>query len=156
MHPQPCFDDGIFSARSAIEPFIGACVQASVNFGTAKTFWKVRDLTSDAATEPAFSPLGSLLAGPLWDREGIVTAEIDLRAIPKAQYDFDPVGQARCLQALGERHSGSSGPLRRGPQSGARPPVQGMLSNRMRRFQLQTKKRIGGDDGPRSIRASWP
>src|ERR1700744_1113682 len=38
------------------------------------------------------SPLGDLLAGPLWDREGVLTAEIDLREIPKAQYDFDPVG----------------------------------------------------------------
>jgi nitrilase len=37
-------------------------------------------------------PLGNLLAGPLWDRQGILTAEIDLREIPKAQYDFDPVG----------------------------------------------------------------
>jgi nitrilase len=38
------------------------------------------------------SPLGDLLAGPLWEKEGILTAEIDLREIPKAQYDFDPVG----------------------------------------------------------------
>lgn len=38
------------------------------------------------------SPSGALLAGPLWDREGILTAEVDLRDIPKAQYDFDPVG----------------------------------------------------------------
>jgi nitrilase len=38
------------------------------------------------------NPLGDLLAGPLWDEEGTLTAEIDLRAIPKAQYDFDPVG----------------------------------------------------------------
>jgi nitrilase len=38
------------------------------------------------------SPFGALLAGPLWDREGILTAEIDLREIPRAQYDFDPVG----------------------------------------------------------------
>lgn len=37
-------------------------------------------------------PFGELLAGPLWDREGIVTAEIDLRQIARAQFDFDPVG----------------------------------------------------------------
>ncbi len=37
-------------------------------------------------------PFGNLLAGPLWDREGIITAEIDLREITKALYDFDPVG----------------------------------------------------------------
>jgi nitrilase len=37
-------------------------------------------------------PLGTVLAGPLWDREGIVTAEVDLAAVTRAQYDFDPVG----------------------------------------------------------------
>jgi nitrilase len=38
------------------------------------------------------NPFGDLLAGPLWDREGILTAEVDLGEIAKAQYDFDPVG----------------------------------------------------------------
>lgn len=37
-------------------------------------------------------PFGNLLAGPLWDREGIITAEVDLALIPRALYDFDPVG----------------------------------------------------------------
>jgi nitrilase len=37
-------------------------------------------------------PLGKLLAGPLWDREAIITAEIDLRAVTRGMYDFDPVG----------------------------------------------------------------
>lgn len=37
-------------------------------------------------------PLGNILAGPLWDKEGIITAEIDTLEITRAQYDFDPVG----------------------------------------------------------------
>lgn len=37
-------------------------------------------------------PLGKVLAGPLWDEEGIIHAEIDIDAIARAQYDFDPVG----------------------------------------------------------------
>jgi len=37
-------------------------------------------------------PLGNVLAGPLWDREGIVTAEIDIGEIARAQFDFDCVG----------------------------------------------------------------
>lgn len=37
-------------------------------------------------------PLGNVLAGPLWDQEGIITAEIDLSAVTQALYDFDPVG----------------------------------------------------------------
>ena len=37
-------------------------------------------------------PFGNLLAGPIWDEEGIITAEIDLGMIPKALYDFDPIG----------------------------------------------------------------
>lgn len=37
-------------------------------------------------------PLGDYLAGPLWDQEGMLLAEIDPRAIVRARYDFDPVG----------------------------------------------------------------
>ncbi len=39
-----------------------------------------------------FSPLGKRLAGPLFDQEGIITAEIDHREIIKAKMDFDPIG----------------------------------------------------------------
>jgi nitrilase len=38
------------------------------------------------------SPFGGLLAGPLWDGKSILSAEVDLREIARAQYDFDPVG----------------------------------------------------------------
>lgn len=37
-------------------------------------------------------PLGNVLAGPLWDREGILRAELDLTATVRGGYDFDPVG----------------------------------------------------------------
>jgi len=38
------------------------------------------------------SPMGDVLAGPLYDDEGLVTARIDLDDIIKARYDLDPVG----------------------------------------------------------------
>lgn len=38
------------------------------------------------------SPMGEVLAGPVYDREGIVAAGIDLDDIIKARYDMDPVG----------------------------------------------------------------
>lgn len=38
------------------------------------------------------SPLGDYLAGPLYDREGILYAELDPAAIAQARFDFDPVG----------------------------------------------------------------
>jgi len=38
------------------------------------------------------SPLGKKIAGPLYDQEGILTAEIDHREIIKAKMDFDPIG----------------------------------------------------------------
>jgi nitrilase len=38
------------------------------------------------------SPLGKPLAGPLYDREGIITTEIDLREVIKAKMDFDVIG----------------------------------------------------------------
>ncbi|KDE07801.1 hypothetical protein MVLG_01898 [Microbotryum lychnidis-dioicae p1A1 Lamole] len=37
-------------------------------------------------------PLGTILAGPLWDKEGILYAEIDVSCIPGTKLDFDPVG----------------------------------------------------------------
>ena len=38
------------------------------------------------------SPLGKIMAGPLHNQEGILTAEIDHREIIRAKMDFDPVG----------------------------------------------------------------
>jgi nitrilase len=38
------------------------------------------------------SPLGKLLAGPVWDEETILCADLDLAEIPRAKYDFDVVG----------------------------------------------------------------
>jgi len=38
------------------------------------------------------SPLGKTLAGPLYDKEGILYAEIDHREIIKAKMDFDVIG----------------------------------------------------------------
>jgi len=37
-------------------------------------------------------PLGTVLAGPLYNEDGILTAEIDLADIARAKYDFDVVG----------------------------------------------------------------
>jgi nitrilase len=37
-------------------------------------------------------PLGTVLAGPLWDQEGQITAELDLRMTVRGGYDFDAVG----------------------------------------------------------------
>ena len=38
------------------------------------------------------SPLGQVLAGPLFDQEGILTATIDLSEIARSRFDFDVVG----------------------------------------------------------------
>ena len=38
------------------------------------------------------SPMGEVLAGPLYNEEGLISAEIDLDDIIKARYDMDPVG----------------------------------------------------------------
>ena len=38
------------------------------------------------------SPMGEVLAGPLYDQEGLISTEIDLDDIIKARYDMDPVG----------------------------------------------------------------
>ena len=38
------------------------------------------------------SPLGDVIAGPLFDQEGILYAELDLADVVRAKYDFDVVG----------------------------------------------------------------
>ena len=38
------------------------------------------------------SPMGDVIAGPLFDEEGILTAELDLSEIARAKLDFDVVG----------------------------------------------------------------
>ncbi|WP_420386031.1 carbon-nitrogen hydrolase family protein [Roseivirga sp.] len=37
-------------------------------------------------------PLGNVLAGPLWNEEGILTAELNLDHVTQAKMDFDPIG----------------------------------------------------------------
>jgi nitrilase len=38
------------------------------------------------------SPLGEVVAGPLWNQEGILYADIDLDEVSRAKLDFDAVG----------------------------------------------------------------
>ncbi len=38
------------------------------------------------------SPLGEVVAGPLWDREGLLLADLDMRQVAQARFDFDPTG----------------------------------------------------------------
>jgi len=38
------------------------------------------------------SPMGKVLAGPLYEQEGILFADLDLAAIARSKFDFDVVG----------------------------------------------------------------
>ena len=38
------------------------------------------------------SPMGKVLAGPLFDEEGILTADLDMAAVARSKFDFDVVG----------------------------------------------------------------
>ncbi len=39
-----------------------------------------------------YGPQGDLLAGPLWDEEGLLMAELELAAIARGKFDFDVTG----------------------------------------------------------------
>jgi nitrilase len=39
-----------------------------------------------------YGPQGDLLAGPLWDREGVLMADLELAAIARGKFDFDVTG----------------------------------------------------------------
>lgn len=43
------------------------------------------------------NPMGTIIAGPLRDQEGIIYAEIDLQEINQAKFDFDVVGHYRSV-----------------------------------------------------------
>ncbi|MEO0877926.1 MAG: nitrilase-related carbon-nitrogen hydrolase, partial [Bacteroidota bacterium] len=38
------------------------------------------------------SPYGEVLAGPLWDKEGVLIAEIDLAEVVRSRFDFSANG----------------------------------------------------------------
>ena len=38
------------------------------------------------------APLGQVLAGPLWEKEGVLTADLDMAEIARGKYDFDVAG----------------------------------------------------------------
>lgn len=58
--------------------------------------------TNESSDEPSsvlcrggsaiIDPYGEYLAGPLYDEEGLLFAEIDLELLKQARFDFDPVG----------------------------------------------------------------
>ncbi|MDP2958459.1 MAG: carbon-nitrogen hydrolase family protein [Longimicrobiales bacterium] len=39
-----------------------------------------------------YDPMGELVAGPLWDREGILVADLELALVPRSKFDFDVTG----------------------------------------------------------------
>ena len=39
-----------------------------------------------------YGPLGDPVAGPLWDKEGVLFAELDLGEIARSKFDFDATG----------------------------------------------------------------
>ena len=39
-----------------------------------------------------YGPQADLLAGPLWDQEGILYADLDMGEVPRAKFDFDVTG----------------------------------------------------------------
>ena len=80
----------------------GRCFVLGCNQFVTKSMYPV-DLVGaeDLAGEPevmcrggsaVVSPLGTLLAGPLYDREDIVMADLDMGEIPRSRFDFDVTG----------------------------------------------------------------
>jgi nitrilase len=39
-----------------------------------------------------YGPLGDLLAGPMWDEEGMLIADLDMTSIARSKFDFDVTG----------------------------------------------------------------
>lgn len=78
----------------------GRCYVLASNQFVTKADYPERYQT-DLADEPAImsgggsviiSPMGEILAGPLWNREGLLTADLDFATLAKSKLDFDCVG----------------------------------------------------------------
>jgi nitrilase len=80
--------------------FEGRCFVLAANQFVRKSDYPVEYL-DDLKDEPEImcaggsviiSPLGEVLAGPLWNEEGLLTAELDFSVLVKSKLDFDVVG----------------------------------------------------------------
>jgi nitrilase len=78
----------------------GRCFVLASNQFVRKADYPAR-YQADLADEPEImsaggsviiSPLGEVLAGPLWNEEGLLTAELDFSLLAKSKLDFDCVG----------------------------------------------------------------
>lgn len=75
--------------------FVLACNQFVQKFDYPEHFQA--DLTHEpeimsSGGSVIISPLGEVLAGPLWNEEGLLTAELDFSVLAKSKLDFDVVG----------------------------------------------------------------
>lgn len=78
----------------------GRCFVLACNQFVRKSDYPERfqaDLTHEpdimsAGGSVIISPLGEVLAGPLWNTEGLLTAELDFSVLAKSKLDFDVVG----------------------------------------------------------------
>lgn len=80
----------------------GRCFVLGCNQFVAKSMYPTElDGLEDLASQPEImcrggsviiSPLGDVLAGPLYDQEGILFADLDLAQIAQSKFDFDVTG----------------------------------------------------------------
>lgn len=72
---------------------VSACqYQAAPTEGSAKDENWPKDKPLIRGGSVIISPMGEIIAGPLYNEEGLISAEIDLSDIVKARYDMDPAG----------------------------------------------------------------
>ena len=78
----------------------GRCFVLSANQFVQKSDYP-KEYLNDLEHEPdimsaggsvIISPMGEVLAGPLWNQEGLLTAELDFSILAKSKLDFDVVG----------------------------------------------------------------
>lgn len=71
-------------------------------------------IAEDLATQPEImsrggsvivSPMGKIIAGPLWNQEGILYADLDMQEIGRAKIDFDVVGHYARPDVLGLKYT---------------------------------------------------
>jgi len=101
IHLAPTADSRISWQASMIHIALeGRCFVLSCNQYVQKTMYpkrfqeelKEQEETLCRGGTVIISPMGEVLAGPLYDQAGIVSAELDLSLVVKSRLDFDVVG----------------------------------------------------------------
>ncbi|GFZ45583.1 hypothetical protein JCM24511_03311 [Saitozyma sp. JCM 24511] len=81
-----------YPPRVALDPSRDAAVTGAINTNGMKSHGEVPAEVWSRGGSCIVGPLGEVLAGPIWDQEGIIFADLDMDSLLGARLDFEAAG----------------------------------------------------------------